>query len=130
MTAPTGGDLPQPKFNINDVAYLRESAVLGHIEGYKVGSIAFSSTRELVYTVNVIGKAGKTQTFGDRITHKGSISSFDNTALRHLGHIITFFESELVSYCEALELARDTTAIRLAQLNSLLESACTEITNG
>jgi hypothetical protein len=115
---------PAPRFGINDVVYSRESAIAGFLEAFHVGSIAYSTTNEPVYTVQIASKSGVTASFGDRITKKRSTDAIDVTAVRQLGNVISFLESELVDLCEAATLVRSTLEHKLQQIELIIAQQC------
>lgn len=122
MTVPA--QLPAPKFTINETVYLAESAAIGHLEGYHVGSIAYSATGEPVYTIQIKAKSGPAPTFGDRVLHKPSFIAVDSSTARQLGQVLTFFESELMTLCEALKVIKANLEERLAAVNVQVQGSC------
>lgn len=85
---------PAPRFGVNDVVYLLESAeVVGRLEAFRINDISWdNSFRQWKYIMIVKPRPGKTMTIGDRgdMTHNLSIG---------------YPESQLGAVCEALPLA-------------------------
>lgn len=82
-----------PKYNINDIIYLRESAALGFLEAVRISGV-YKKGEEWLYTIyaGVIGAANANY-YGDRRTLVN-------------GSILHFTESELISEYDALLLTK------------------------
>lgn len=82
-----------PRWSVGDVVYLKESAMIGFIESYKITNIAWDPQwNRWVYMVD--------------IKHKGaeSTSVIDMYDLRR-SETLRFIEDDLISCVEALDLA-------------------------
>lgn len=96
-----------PRFHIGDAVYLRESALLGFVESYKIDGVEFNTrANQWAYKIVIRQRGPSTNTIIDRVDL--------SEKLRH----ITFFEAELIEYCEALDLAIQNTEERLARLRA------------
>ena len=103
-----------PKYAIGQSVYSRESAALGFLEAYQVRTITQVSQNRIVYWM-VTGFSGPTvtPTMGDRVTNMYRPN-------------VWFEESELITYCDALILAKanvDAQSAALAQLIASLQSS-------
>ena len=100
-----------PKFNIGDLLYIRESAALGFLEPVKIRTILKNSSGWL-YTINA-GMSGPNvpQIYGDR-------RLFVNGATLYLD------ETELISYCDALQLSIANAQANLNKLLALQTGIC------
>lgn len=93
-----------PRWSVNDTAYLRESAIIGFLEGYKITNIRFDPQWDRwLYEV--------------AIKHRGTEpnSVIDMYNLRSQ-ETLTFGENDLVDQTEALDLAIINTEQRLREL--------------
>ena len=102
--------MSNPKYNVGDPVYFRESAVFGFLESMTVSGV-LSYPGGWMYTVQQ-PQTQITQTYGDR-------RSLVNNA------ILYFTENEFVSYCEALGLAKTMLEYQLAKINTLAQSCDT-----
>lgn len=101
-----------PQFNIDDIVYLRDSAVIGYIESYRVSGIRQDASLMWVYSIAIPQRPPvNNATYGDRVTLKKS-EDFELP------------ESALVTYCEALTLAIATMRANLARLEALQSAQC------
>ena len=83
---------PKPKYGINEIVYLRESAMLGYIESAKVYRLWYDPEFQVTMYAFVFKKSQPTtQIAGDAIDLKS-------------GHSITLPENDLLTYEEALEI--------------------------
>lgn len=95
-----------PIYNQGDTVYLRDSAALGFLEAYIVKSIVHRPDGLIHYYLSThLKPPTANMTMGDRNTGR---------VLRQ----ITFYESDLISYCEALVLAIENTEKQLASLQA------------
>lgn len=95
-----------PRWSVNDMIYLRESAMIGFIEGYQVTNIQFDPKwNRWLYEVV--------------IKHRGTEpnSVIDMYNLRS-NEKLTFGENDLISQEEALDLAIINTEQRLRELKN------------
>lgn len=98
-------------FNVNEVVYLRESAALGFLEAVRISTVIQERTG-VFFEVNFNAKSPQVPSiFGDR----NQLSS---------GVKVRFVESELVTLCEALGLARDYLTGRLADIEAQIARRC------
>jgi hypothetical protein len=98
----------KPIYSITDIIYLRESAVLGFIESYRVDGIKYDNeTGQWIYQIAIRSRGPSVSTV------------IDHNDLREHHEILMFREDELVTFCEALELAIQNTTERLNYLTSL-----------
>jgi hypothetical protein len=82
-----------PKYNINDIIYLRESAALGFLEAVRISGV-YKKGAEWLYTIYAgIAGAANANYYGDRRTLVN-------------GSILHFTESELISEYDALLLTK------------------------
>lgn len=101
-----------PTYEIDDVVYLRESAMAGFIESYRVTAIEFEpKTNQWLYKMAIRHSGPETSTV------------VDSYAL-HRFETLRFRESELVTLCEALDMAIIKTEERLAYLQGIKSSRC------
>ena len=103
-----------PKYQMHDIVYLAESAKVGFLESYEVAGIQFDGTSEWLYKIKVplrppIGNA----TYGDRITLHNTVD-------------FQLKESELIEYCDAIDLALVAARINLNRLVQLKSLHCAE----
>lgn len=99
-----------PIFEINDKAYFKESASAGFLEAIVIDSVQKRVTN-WVYTIRYQRKLPTSALFGDTITH-------------HNGQTVYYDESELVTYCDALDLVEQNLISRLAETRRLIALAC------
>lgn len=95
-----------PRWSVNDMIYLRESAILGFIEGYKVTNIIFDPKyNRWMYEV--------------AIKHKGTEPNtvIDMYNLRKQ-EVLVLGENDLINQGEALDLAIINTEQRLTYLKN------------
>jgi len=107
----------KPIFDINDVVYLRESAVAGFIERYQISSIRYdNSSSQWVYAIDIKQRGPAHSTVLDRV---------DLTARSTL----EFRQSELLTFCEAMEIAIIESEKRLERLRITYSQRCGGSTN-
>jgi len=118
--------MSNPKYNVNDVVYLRESAALGFLEAMRINSVNNSDISSgWLYTLS----ASQLQPiaashYGEMITStygRGSIHSSS-------GAQVYFTEDEFVSLCEALDLIRAVLQARLSKVEAQIADLCEETT--
>jgi hypothetical protein len=95
-----------PKHSIGNLVYLRESAAYGFLEPVVISSVSNNNGRWL-YTI----RTGATQSLGDK-------RSMINSAVMYFG------EDELISHCEALQLAEAKARSVLSGLERQRELHC------
>lgn len=94
-------------YDIGDTVYLRESAALGFLEAYIIKSLRVIPDGNVLYKLIVSLKQPVSgQTMGDRVVGVQEIP-------------LEMYESDLVSYCDALELCEINLASQLANIQSL-----------
>jgi len=102
-----------PTYDTNDVVYLRESAAIGRIEAARISGVV-RGKESWLYTI----------TFG--------ASSPTAPAIRgdRIGHVVPktvfYSEDELISLCEALEIAEAQAQSALDLIQAQRASLCTE----
>lgn len=105
------------EFKSGDTVYLRESAVRGFIESYVIHSVR-EMNGVFRYTIKIDARPPKfNATVGDQ-----------NRLAR--GWTFELSAGELVTYCEAVDLAVAHTKSNLTKLQSLKNMHCNEGTNG
>lgn len=82
----------KPTYNIGDVVYSKESAALGELDAFKIGSIHQKSPGVWVYQFYINKRPPDQQTVEDRIDLRTTSNLF-------------FEESDLINLCGALHLA-------------------------
>jgi len=102
----------KPKYSINDSIIIRKSAEIGFIERYKVSGVEWNpQINTWVYRIDIrMGEPSRSTT----------IDANDRSRFETL----RFRENELVTYCEALNIAIDSTQRRLDQLLRAKEAHC------
>ena len=102
-----------PLYDQGDTVYLKDSAALGFLEAYIVQTIVHRADGSIVYHLATYLKPpAANMTIGDRNTGR-------------VLHGLSFFESELITYCEALSLAIVNSQAQLASLQAQSEvSGC------
>jgi len=106
-----------PIYQVEDVIYLAESAKLGFIESYQVSGVRQSAAGAWFYRISIASRPPNSNaTFGDRITLRKSID-------------FELAESELITYCEAVDFAVVYATNILAQLQALKLAHCTDDTD-
>jgi hypothetical protein len=100
-----------PTYDIGDVVYLRESASLGFLEAVTISGVTYTA-QGWAYAI-LAGRSSPSSIayYGDRIQHVSS-------------KILYFTESELVSECDALELAETNAQTQLTSLQAQRSSLC------
>jgi len=107
-----------PLFEIEDVVYLVESAKVGSIESYQISGVRQGPSGSWMYRISVAQRPPNgAPTYGDR-----------NTLRRTLDFELS--ESELTTYCAALDLAEIAAMSNLAAIRSLKAAHCTDGTGG
>ena len=98
-----------PKYDVNQVVYLRESAALGHIEPVKISGMQRRGS-DWIYNIYA-GTIGATNAayYGDR-------RSLVN------GSVLYFTEAEFVTEYEALMLTKANLEIQLEKINAQITS--------
>lgn len=95
-----------PAYEIGDSVYLRESAALGFLEHYNIASIYQPSLGRIIYYMVPNPARERGATFGDQITHMSR-------------PILYFEEDELITYAEAIQLAKANAQAQLQRLQNL-----------
>ena len=98
-----------PKYDINQIVYLRESAAIGHIEPVKISGMQ-KRGKDWIYNV-FAGTVGAVNAayYGDR-------RSLIN------GSVLYFTEAEFVTEYEALKLTEANLEIQLSKVRSQISS--------
>ena len=100
------------KYNVGDMVFLSESARIGFLESYRVNKVIQYDTGIWRYEIIISAKPPSiSQTVGDRITLKS-------------GEIIVFEEYELITMCDALDLAITSVQSRLDELRRTKATYC------
>lgn len=99
-----------PRYQIDEVVYLRASAALGELESYRVGAVQDRGIG-WVYQIFIDSRPPAEWTLGDRIDLKEE-------------RLLFFTEEELVSLCEALDLAATALAGTIARVKSQIDDFC------
>lgn len=95
-----------PIYSPGDTVYLRDSAALGFLEAYIVKTITHRPDGQIQYYLSThLKPPAANMTMGDRNTGR---------VLKQ----ITFFEYDLITYCEAIILAIENTEKQLASLQA------------
>lgn len=95
-----------PIYTQGDTVYLRDSAALGFLEAYIIQTITHRADGLIIYNLAThLKPPTANMTMGDRNTGRVLLP-------------LTFFEHELVPYCEALELAIANTQKQLVKLQA------------
>jgi len=103
--------LNAPIYDIGSTVYLRESAAIGFVEGYKVQSVRYSVSGSVIYKLAFYAKSpNAAATIGDRITGLHVMP-------------VEMRETDLITYCEALDLAIANLEEQLTSLNRLKSSS-------
>ena len=96
-----------PKYKVDDIVYLRSSAVIGFLETVKISGL-FTHQNQWIYTIYAGGPTVvPDSTYGDRK------SFLDKT-------IMYFSESEFLALCEALPMIRANLQDRLNKIDSAI----------
>lgn len=106
--------VPAPKFAINDVIYIRESAAsTGILEAVRITNIGefARDSNQWTYRFTYSQRPAATQTVGDRIDLKNTVS-------------LVLFEDEIVTLCEALPLQIGVLERRLDNAKLKLKTFC------
>lgn len=105
-----------PNFNVGDIVYLIESAKIGSLESYQVAEVRQTTDGSWIYKISVPQRPPNMQaTWGDRVTLR-----------RNLDFELT--ESELGTYCDAVDLAVQASEANLARLKSIQSVHCSDET--
>lgn len=108
--------MSSPRFTVGDAIYLTESARLGCIEAYGVASVVQKQDGQWYYRVCIPSRPAMTNnTFGDRITLRRELN-------------FELAETELCTYCEAVDLALAAAQLSVTRLQQLKQQC--EETNG
>lgn len=100
-----------PKFRINDIVYLNESANLGELESYRIGAIQQMTPGRWVYQIFIEKRPPDGQTVEDRIDLRQPVELF-------------FDEAELITLCEAVNIALHNVQFRMNNVLNALASDC------
>jgi hypothetical protein len=95
-----------PRWSVNEIAYLRESALIGFIEGYKITNIKWDPHYSRWLYEAAIKQRG---------TEPNSVIDMYNLRRQE---VIELGENDLVNQSEALDLAIINTEQRLKQLKN------------
>ena len=96
-----------PRFDINDQVWFRESAIIGHLESYRVANIIYDREyNNWMYQLNLLNDSPLN-------THNAA----------HNRHAIYIEESDLLTYCEAVDIVRKKIISDLDELY-ILKSKC------
>lgn len=107
-----------PQYQVDDIVYLRESALVGSIESYRISGVRQDPSGSWLYMISVEPRSPvSTTTVGDR-----------NTLSR--SYDFELAEVELTDYCSALALAITAATSNLSRLNALFAAHCEETGTG
>lgn len=102
------------QYNIDDVVYLTESARVGSLESYKVSGVRQDTSGLWYYKISIPSRIpGGGSTYGDRNTLRQDLD-------------FELVESELTTYCNAINIAISVMEAGLARLVSLRDQQCSE----
>ena len=102
-----------PKYEVGDVVYLRESAAIGHLEAVRIAAV-LNKGANWIYTVNLYaGSPTAVAQYGDRIMQVN-------------GATVYYDEGEFVSLCEALSLAEANLTLQLQKVQQQISNLCDE----
>lgn len=104
-----------PKYDIGEAVYLRESAAIGHLEAVIISG-AMWGKGQWMYTVRA-GRAQPTAVayYGDRITAVHAKTLY-------------YTENELITHCDALELAEANAQRALERIQLQRAGLCPDTT--
>ena len=107
--------LSAPVYAIGDAVYIKESAALGFLEAYAIESIRYAQDGTIIYKlVSSLRPPTAVQSYGDRFTGQRLLP-------------VEFFESDLVTLCEALDLSILSLNRQLSNLELLrVQHGCIE----
>lgn len=98
-----------PKYDINDIVYLRESAALGFLEPVRISGISKKGD-EWIYSVYAgIAGAASASLYGDRRSHIHN-------------NVLLFTENEFVSEYDALVLTKVNLERQLSNIQKQINS--------
>ena len=101
-----------PLYSPGDTVYLRDSAALGFLEAYIVKTITYRADGQIQYYLAThLNPPTVSMTMGDRNTGR---------VLKQ----ITFFEHDLIVFCDAIVLAITNTEKQLAALLAQYAVSC------
>ena len=98
-----------PKYDINDIVYLRESAALGFIEPVRISGLSKRGDEWLYSVYAGIAGAVSASLYGDRRSHVQ-------------GNVLLFTENEFVTEYEALFLTKVNLERQLSNINKQIQS--------
>ena len=101
-----------PTYDINDVVYLKSSAEIGFIEAVRVSNIAYDPLTKLpVYLISRQTKPPQESTVGDQVDLKSDFNYW-------------LTEDELLTYCDALDMAILSQEAQLVKLRARRDAQC------
>lgn len=103
----------KPKYDPEEVVYLRESAAIGHLEAYKIVNAQFTASGSVAYVLDTPVRSPTVATFGDMVGPP------------KYGPLI-LEESALVTYCDAVDLALVAAQRIVASLQAKKTSYCSD----
>jgi len=107
-----------PRFQQHDIVYLSESAKVGFIESYEVSGIRQDASGRWMYLIMIPHRpSAGNATYGDRITLRQNVD-------------FELSESELTTYCEAVDLALVAARSTLARIQALKNAQCADGSSG
>ena len=102
-----------PLYNVGDILYLRESARLGSLESYEITQVRQDASGSWWYKFGIPQRPGtNTTTVGDRNTLRGHNFDFE------------LEESELIAYCDAIDLVEAYLIAALTRIQALKAAQC------
>jgi hypothetical protein len=101
-----------PMYKKDDVVYLKESAMIGFVESYKINGIRLDSRlNKWVYEINISHRGPETSTMIDMVNLRSNEK-------------LSFYEDELTDFCDAVQLAYTHAQERVAFLQAQLSARC------
>ncbi len=107
-----------PLYSIDDVVYLKESAGVGFIEAYQVAAVSYDVSGNVIY---------KLRTGVRPPTNPATIGEL-SSGLHFLPLLV--LESNLISYCDALDMAIAVEEAKLTELRRYKNANCSSGTDG
>lgn len=101
-----------PLYSIDDVVYLRESAGIGFIEAYSVAAVSYDVSGNVIYKLRT----------GVRPPNNPATIGELSSGLHFLPLLV--LESQLVTYCEAVDMAIAVEELKLAELRRYKDANC------
>lgn len=104
-------EFQKPVYALGDVVYLRDSAAIGFIEAYRIQHAVYNSDGTVSYVLETSVRTPTVATFGDMVGPPRYAP-------------LTMLETNLVSYCEAIDLALAHHQVAVSDLQAKKDSHC------